>query len=294
MELLTNILNFPLPRYTLQRAYVIALFVCFIYNVVFFNVFDIGGYFGFHYTPIHAFFASVIFSSCEILLIYFTPIIFKNYSKVWNVQSEIFFYKILTILITSACSLTVYLFSLFELNLFVLGKIVLLVLYKGIFPVLLLMIVKFYFITSVLKDKVHGNHQDISNYKVDLSSGLIIQLKGKNKFEEIEIIEKDLIYIHSEDNYICIYYLKNNIIHKEVFRTTLSEIESQLSAFKNFYRCHRCYIINAMMVKGIVGNARAYKLIMDKVSDEIPLGMKYFNDISEITSIIEEKLNIDS
>jgi DNA-binding LytR/AlgR family response regulator len=171
---------------------------------------------------------------------------------------------------------------------------VLLVLYKGIFPVLLLMIVKFYFITSLLKQKVHINQNNPLNYKVDFDSGLIIQLKGKNKYEEIEIIEKNLIYIHSEDNYICIYYLKNNLVHKEVFRTTLNEIEMQLSSFKNFYRCHRCYIINAMMVKGIVGNARSYKLIMDKVSEEIPLGMKYFNEISEIIHVIEKKVPLEA
>ena len=50
------------------------------------------------------------------------------------------------------------------------------------------------------------------------------------------------------DNYICIWYIKNDQLKKQLMRITMKDISEQL-ANTNIVRCHRSYMVNLDLVK---------------------------------------------
>ena len=60
--------------------------------------------------------------------------------------------------------------------------------------------------------------------------------------------KENLLYIESADNYICIWYKKNEILKKQLLHITMKEASEQL-AETNIVRCHRSYMINLDLVK---------------------------------------------
>lgn len=64
----------------------------------------------------------------------------------------------------------------------------------------------------------------------------------------LTVAKENLLYIESADNYISIWYLKNNQLKKQLLRLTLKELSAQLSE-TNVVRCHRSFMVNLDQVK---------------------------------------------
>ena len=64
----------------------------------------------------------------------------------------------------------------------------------------------------------------------------------------LTVAKENLLYIESADNYISIWYLKNNQLKKQLLRRTLTELSAQLSE-TNVVRCHRSFMVNLDQVK---------------------------------------------
>ncbi|MBR5277044.1 MAG: LytTR family transcriptional regulator [Bacteroidaceae bacterium] len=64
----------------------------------------------------------------------------------------------------------------------------------------------------------------------------------------LTVAKENLLYIESADNYISIWYLKNNQLKKQLLRMTLKELSVQLGE-TNVVRCHRSFMVNLDQVK---------------------------------------------
>lgn len=65
---------------------------------------------------------------------------------------------------------------------------------------------------------------------------------------QLSVTKENLLYIESADNYIRIWYMKNEQLKAQLIRITLKEICAQLID-TNIIRCHRSYMINLDKVK---------------------------------------------
>lgn len=65
---------------------------------------------------------------------------------------------------------------------------------------------------------------------------------------QLSVAKDNLLYVESADNYIYIWYLKNNLPKKQVLRNTLKRTAELLSD-TNVMRCHRGYMVNMEQVK---------------------------------------------
>ena len=65
---------------------------------------------------------------------------------------------------------------------------------------------------------------------------------------QLSVTKDNLLYIESADNYIYIWYMKNNLPKKLVLRNTLKRT-AELLADTNVMRCHRGYMVNMEQVK---------------------------------------------
>jgi DNA-binding LytR/AlgR family response regulator len=93
--------------------------------------------------------------------------------------------------------------------------------------------------------------------KKEIVEELIIKSNIINEVFKIDV--NDVLYIKSNQNYISIYYLKENTIKSHLFRISLVNALKQIAS-ENIIQCHRSYVVNINSIEKITGNAQGLKL----------------------------------
>lgn len=84
-----------------------------------------------------------------------------------------------------------------------------------------------------------------------------IELFGTNKGERLKIQKHKLLFVKSLENYVEIFYEKDNSVRQITFRNTLTAINEQAPFLSP---CHRSYLVNATRIKQIKGNSQNAKI----------------------------------
>ena len=121
--------------------------------------------------------------------------------------------------------------------------------------------------------------------------GTLVTLVAENEKDTFTLAPTDLLAIESSDNYCTIFYVRKEALAKDLMRSSLSRLESQLSDFQqhtlhqksgptthrssSFVRCHRSYVVNLDQVERISGNAQGYKLHLLGGQLTVPVARKY-------------------
>lgn len=90
--------------------------------------------------------------------------------------------------------------------------------------------------------------KELMEENIGVKSSNLISIRDARGVLQLSVAKENLLYIESADNYICIWYQKNDILKKQLLRITMKEISEQL-ADTNIVRCHRSYMINLDLVK---------------------------------------------
>ena len=90
----------------------------------------------------------------------------------------------------------------------------------------------------------------------------------KNDFR---INPKNIVYLCSNDNYVTIATIKDNIQNKTTIRGTLKSAEEELKKNSRFVRCHKCYIVNLDFAEKVTGNNQNMKIRLSPSGTEIPV-----------------------
>ncbi|MEM7368166.1 MAG: LytTR family DNA-binding domain-containing protein [Bacteroidota bacterium] len=100
----------------------------------------------------------------------------------------------------------------------------------------------------------------------------------------IDIPTESLRYVEAMQNYVSVYYLEEDRLKKEVIRSTIANMESQL-ADSSMIRCHRSYLVNIDVIEKVNGNAQGLKLTLQAVSGtEIPVSRSYIPVLKKLLS----------
>ena len=88
----------------------------------------------------------------------------------------------------------------------------------------------------------------LMNESIGFKSTNLISIRDSRGVLQLSVAKENLLYIESADNYICIWYQKNDILKKQLMRITMKDISEQL-AETSIIRCHRSYMVNLDLVK---------------------------------------------
>lgn len=105
-----------------------------------------------------------------------------------------------------------------------------------------------------------------------VSQNVSLKLVADNNRDMLQIDK--LLYIESADNYCSVVFLQDDKPKKELLRSSLSRLETQINDDRTV-RCHRSYIVNLNQVSSVTGNAQGYKLHLEKAREIIPGARKY-------------------
>lgn len=107
-----------------------------------------------------------------------------------------------------------------------------------------------------------------------------IILFAENNKDRLVILLSQLLFIESADNYSNIVYLENGARKKQMLRSSLKRIESQIS-HPSIMRCHRAFIVNLDQVSRAEGNAAGYRLFIKGSEESVPVSRNNSEELKE-------------
>lgn len=99
----------------------------------------------------------------------------------------------------------------------------------------------------------------------------VVTLRGGNPRNEFKFNPKNIVYLCSNDNYVTIVSMKDEIQIKTTIRGTLKSAESELRQNSRFLRCHKCYIVNLDFVDRVTGHNQNMKIRLLGSGGDIPV-----------------------
>jgi LytTr DNA-binding domain len=96
-------------------------------------------------------------------------------------------------------------------------------------------------------------------------------IKAGNPKNEFKFNPKSIVYLCSNDNYVTIVTIKGETLTRTHLRGTLKAAESELRKNTSFFRCHKCFIVNAEYVDHVKGNIQNMKIKLKPPGPEIPV-----------------------
>jgi LytTr DNA-binding domain len=91
---------------------------------------------------------------------------------------------------------------------------------------------------------------------------------------------RNIVYLCSNDNYVTIVTIKDNIHIKTTIRGTLKSAEEELKKNSRFVRCHKCFIVNLDFVEKVTGNNQKMRIRLTPSGTEIPVARSKSDQVS--------------
>jgi hypothetical protein len=139
----------------------------------------------------------------------------------------------------------------------------------GVIPFLFFTVLNFrffrYYKTPSINEPVEST-ESISEIKEE-----IIEIESRLKKDKLNFYPSQFLYAMSEGNYVEFYLIRDNRIHKEIIRNSISNIDQQLLEIPFCIRTHRAFIVNVKKVHFKKGNTLGYRLKLNGVDVEIPV-----------------------
>ena len=219
--------------------------------------------------------------------------VFKTFPKyhseaTWNVGKEVLSIMMLILMIAAGNIVYSNLIFKFENGIISFLWMLLAVVIIGIFPATFGVMLNYIIQLKKFNQQivVHHHHtpeitlaEQVSENKVQNS--VLLKLIAENEKDSIELAVDSLYFIESSDNYSTVFYEKNQKLQKELLRSSLTRLESQISS-ENIVRCHRSFIVNLDKVEKVTGNAQGYKLHLKSPELLVPVARKYSEIIERL------------
>ena len=104
----------------------------------------------------------------------------------------------------------------------------------------------------------------------------MIQIQSETtKPNALNVPIKDFIFATSDNNYTTIFFEKDGMLERKLFRLSLKNLESQILENSQIIRCHKSYIVNKDRIKDVKGNARSLMLKVDLYDEMIPVSRSF-------------------
>lgn len=210
----------------------------------------------------------------------FLPFIFPKFFQTgkWNLIRDIILNALIWILISTSYTFYARYVGLIEITIHSMFKLLLL----GLAPVAILIvanqnkILKRYLQNALeLTMKLDPEEKEID----EINNEIIIE--SENKSESIRVDLKNLMLIKSANNYIEVFWKKDDEIHKKLIRNTLTKIENQLKAYPNFIRCHRTSLVNKSYIQKLARGSQGLQIRLAGMDELIPVSRQYSLKVKE-------------
>jgi DNA-binding LytR/AlgR family response regulator len=107
------------------------------------------------------------------------------------------------------------------------------------------------------------------------ASNHLVNILDENGELHMAIDLEQILYLKSADNYVAVYFFKDGKVRKELVRTSLKRLETELDEFP-IRRCHRSYMVNINKISVSMKSNQGLSLALKDYSEEsIPVSKNY-------------------
>ena len=110
-------------------------------------------------------------------------------------------------------------------------------------------------------------------------------------FDKFTVLPKDILLIKSDENYISLYYRFENCPKKIYLRYKISNAEKQLSAYNQFVRVQKSYLVNMMYVNREDLDRNPKLLKIDGIDEKIIIGKTFKRNLMKWQELV---INVSS
>lgn len=158
----------------------------------------------------------------------------------------------------------------------------------GIFFYLFLRLSSFYFESKKGSPFVlQFTKLNIESKTTDLQSKLYVNTQVKQDDFSLDIDE--LLFVKADGNYIELTKSNGSEITTELKRISLTQFETQITAYPHFFRCHRTYLVNMFKIEKIAGNSQGYLLSFNETNVKVPVSRKQIDSFNSCYEQLRSK-----
>jgi ribosomal protein L28 len=109
----------------------------------------------------------------------------------------------------------------------------------------------------------------------------LIHFRDEREQVKFSVRKSYILYLESSDNYVTVYYSPDGQIKKDMVRSSMKKMESQLAP-KGLIRCHRSFMVNLQNVQWIKKKGRHYQIKMKNCDLVIPVSRGYHSSVRSL------------
>lgn len=128
---------------------------------------------------------------------------------------------------------------------------------------------------------IYGTQKPVSVPVTTSPGPKMVNIADENGEPQIAIDLDQILFLRSADNYVAVYFLKESKVKKELIRTTLKKLETDLQEVP-IRRCHRSFMINIDKIVLVQKNLQGYSLSLRDYHESIPVSKNYKHVISPL------------
>lgn len=160
---------------------------------------------------------------------------------------------------------------------------------KDIFSTIAVGILPFTVITFIVQNRAlkqnlakstELNHVLGERKQMETSGDAQITLRGATK-DVVTVCPENILYIEVSGNYVDIFHTEGDKIRHKLLRSTIRQMEDELTDYPAFIRCHRAFIVNVNRIRHVSGNAQGYKLSLQGTNEQIPVSRTYMKNLKD-------------
>lgn len=133
------------------------------------------------------------------------------------------------------------------------------------------------------RDLSRKKAEDILATEASIIEGQMVNLYDHAGSLKVTAAQKDIYYLESQDNYVCLHYMVEGKMTEYLLRCSTSEVEGSFTN-TSIVRCHRSYLVNLNHIKLLRHErGRATIVLSSGNADvEIPVSKSYYSSIVDL------------
>lgn len=151
----------------------------------------------------------------------------------------------------------------------------------ALFPVVILIIINRFKIVRLSLRKLEDTMREAGIRSGGEKKDAEVTFESENKSEQFTVKLSAILFIQSANNYIEVFYLSGQDIHKQLIRSTLKRTEELLHRHSNILRSHRSILVNTDHAIRFTGNPGNLRLKLQHVDEDLPVSRQYLQAVKE-------------
>ena len=133
------------------------------------------------------------------------------------------------------------------------------------------------------KEQVHDS--DVDQHRTTSPADSSFTLTGTTN-ESVTLQIFHLLYIEAVGNYVKVSHLRDNLVHTDMLRSTMKQMEETLQGYPMIVRCHRAFLVNLGQVEQIVSHSGSTQLLIKHCHESLPVSR---SNMAQVKSAIRQR-----